>query len=189
MAGSTPRHAARRGQTDQKILQAVLAIVRRSGLTSVTIDAVAAESGVAKTTIYRRYDDRFALMSGVARQLSRGAIGDHPPTKAGLAGLVRDLHRSFDEGLGLSTISTLLTSGDAYIQEWRDSVLTPCLDTMRAYFTRGIEQGAFDAGIDYELIVETVVGGMAFCSALRGEVPEDWADRVTEMVWQHVRRP
>lgn len=186
---STPRQAARRGQTDQKILDAVLAIVRRSGLTSVTIDAVAAQSGVAKTTIYRRYADRFELMSGVAGQLSRGALRDHDHTKDGLAGLVRDVHHSFEEGLGLTAIGTLLRSEDDYIQEWRDSILTPGLDAMRDYFARGIDVGAFAAEIDYELIVETVVGGMVFCAAIRGEVPDYWTDRVTEMVWQHVHSP
>lgn len=184
---SLPRHTVRRGQTDEKIREAVLAIVRRSGLTSVTIEAVAAQSGVAKTTIYRRFDDRFALMSGVARQLSRTAVSDHDHTREGLSGLVRDLQHDFEGGLGLTAIATLLTSTDTYIQDWRESVFTPVLEMVREYFATGIDRGLFAASIDYQLIVETIIGGMVLCSALRGEVPDDWADRATEMVWQHVQ--
>ena len=44
-----------REQTDHKIMKATLAIVISDGVGAVTIEEVARRSGVAKTTIYRRY--------------------------------------------------------------------------------------------------------------------------------------
>lgn len=186
-AASSPRHAIRRRKTDEKIVNAVLTLMRRSGPTEVTIDAVAAESGVAKTTIYRRYTDRFELISGVAKQLSTRSIDAQDYTRAGLTGLIHDLKEFFEERLGLTAIGTLLVHDDAFCREWRESVVTPHLDTLRQYFVRGVEAGTFADDVDYELIVETVIGGMVACAAIRGAVPDDWVGRVVEMAWRLIR--
>ena len=44
-----------REQTDRKIMRATLEIMISKGVAAVTIEEVARRSGVAKTTIYRRY--------------------------------------------------------------------------------------------------------------------------------------
>ena len=48
--------------TDELITQATLDLLRERGPSAVHVDAVAARSGVARTTIYRRYSDREALI-------------------------------------------------------------------------------------------------------------------------------
>src|SRR5215213_9526346 len=45
----------RREETDRSIREAALRLLRECGPAVVTVEAVAAESGVAKTTIYRRH--------------------------------------------------------------------------------------------------------------------------------------
>ena len=44
-----------REATDRKLMQATLQIAVDRGISGVTIEEVARRSGVAKTTIYRRY--------------------------------------------------------------------------------------------------------------------------------------
>ena len=53
-----PRSQAAR----EKVLEATAAIALSDGLSAVTIDRVARRSGVAKTTIYRHFEHRNALL-------------------------------------------------------------------------------------------------------------------------------
>ena len=48
---------------DERISRAALLLLRENGPHAVHIDAVAARSGVARTTIYRRFRDRGALLT------------------------------------------------------------------------------------------------------------------------------
>lgn len=59
-----------REQTDHKIMKATLAIVISDGVGAVTIEEVARRSGVAKTTIYRRYKNADDLLRRVQLEVA-----------------------------------------------------------------------------------------------------------------------
>lgn len=180
---TTARQAGRRSQTDAKIVDATLRIVRRDGLDAITIDAVAHESGVAKTTIYRRYYDRSALLAGVALQLPAHPLGEHELSREGLESLVRDLVAVFEERIGVTALGMLLAGDQTVTRAWRDTVVTPHLEAMGAYFARGVDRAGFAREVDYALIIETIIGGLVACAALRGEVPGTWASGIVDIVW------
>ena len=54
MTGASTRERTRE-ETDRKITQTMLEIAASRGVGAITIEEVARRSGVAKTTIYRRY--------------------------------------------------------------------------------------------------------------------------------------
>ena len=67
----------RRRKTDERIAAAVMLLLRENGPDAVTMDAVTSVSGVAKTTLYRRYSDEHLVAGGGgARRRCRRA--DHP---------------------------------------------------------------------------------------------------------------
>ena len=55
----------RAATTDRKIVAAVLSLLVHEGPGRVSIESVAAESGVAKTSIYRRYANTEAMVEDV----------------------------------------------------------------------------------------------------------------------------
>lgn len=55
---STTTEDPRRARSRTKVLSAAVALLREEGHQGLTIEAVAARSGVAKTTIYRHFADR-----------------------------------------------------------------------------------------------------------------------------------
>ncbi|MFM2076185.1 MAG: hypothetical protein RJA49_75, partial [Actinomycetota bacterium] len=57
----TERIDPRCTRSQQRVLVAAVALLREDGLAGLTFEAVAARSGVAKTTIYRHFVDRAAL--------------------------------------------------------------------------------------------------------------------------------
>src|SRR5438552_3527543 len=58
---ATASGARRRTKTQARVLSAAGHILRRDGYARLTMERVAAESGVAKTTLYRRWPTKAAL--------------------------------------------------------------------------------------------------------------------------------
>ena len=65
-AGTAPAHRApgrpRSAQADQAIIDAIVDLLVDRGYREVTIEAVAARAGVAKTTIYRRWPSKAEMV-------------------------------------------------------------------------------------------------------------------------------
>ena len=66
-----------REATDRKLMQATLQIAVDRGISGVTIEEVARRSGVAKTTIYRRYHNADELLHEISAMYL--AIPDSDP--------------------------------------------------------------------------------------------------------------
>ena len=74
--GAAARPSTRRGrprdtQVDEVVLGAGAALFRDGGISAVTVSAIVARTGVARTTIYRRWPSRDALVVAVVQ----GAMG------------------------------------------------------------------------------------------------------------------
>src|SRR5262245_65130938 len=54
-------HSSRRQRSEKAILEAAQELIAEVGVSGLTIEGVAARSGVAKTTIYRRWRDKDEL--------------------------------------------------------------------------------------------------------------------------------
>lgn len=185
----TLRHQARRSATDAKIADGVLAVLRDEGPKAVTIEAVAARSGVAKTTIYRRYEDRAAMVQGVLELLEPVAPEEVEVSRQGLEDLLCAMQRAFQELIGPRTIAIFLTSDDELISAWRTRVLEPHTNALRMFLTRGVEEGVLAADLDVQIVHELILGGMFMSETLVGKVPQEWAARVVETLWPVLRRP
>lgn len=175
--------ALQRRRTDDKIVAAVSQLVRSAGLSAVTMEAVSALSGVAKTTLYRRYRDRYELLNGVAEQL---APGPHPAaelTPESLIELLRNLQEVFETHVGFAGIGHLFASDEPFVVAWREKIVNPQVDAVREFFERGVAAGVLIPDRDYQMFGELIIGGMIMCDALRGDVPDDWAEEVVEAIW------
>lgn len=175
--------------TDRKIAQATLAIALESGPQSVTIEGVAARSGVAKTTIYRRYANREALLRGISESFHITPLRPStPPTRANLRAIVRAIQANFEDRVGLRSVGLLLSSDSAFLQRIGDRVIRPERESLLAFFRRGVQAGVFRVGIDAEMLLDMVLGGMLMCDANTGDVPDDWPERVVDFLWPAISR-
>src|SRR5215467_7186930 len=71
------RHGKRRARTEKAIIDAAEELIAQGGVEGLTIEGVAARSGVAKTTIYRRWRDKDEL--ALAILVERTATISPPP--------------------------------------------------------------------------------------------------------------
>ncbi len=70
------RGRPRREGADDEILTVALAMLREQGYGALTVDAVAERAGVAKTTVYRRWPSKGALVAAAIAPLAAEESGD-----------------------------------------------------------------------------------------------------------------
>src|SRR3954470_10481146 len=82
MSGQATRRRgrARSTQADRAIFAATRTLLDEAGYHGLTVEGVAAEAGVAKTTIYRRYANKALLVLDAMLQAARDAPVALPDT-------------------------------------------------------------------------------------------------------------
>lgn len=68
----TERHDPRTVRSRQRAIDSALELLREHGVRGVTIEAVAAHSGIAKTTLYRQFADRDELFFAAIESMKPG---------------------------------------------------------------------------------------------------------------------
>lgn len=180
-----------RERTDSKIMRATLEIIIAQGIGAVNIESVARRSGVAKTTIYRRYantDDLIRhLTLTVAPSLDFSAL---EPSRESLRTVLRRIIDCFDEEFELKAIGVVLSSENAHLRNLAKSVIEPAAERFYDFLRRGMAIGAFRDGLDAPFLFQTVLGSMLAYKALStsSAVPHaDWAGNMTGLLWASIR--
>jgi AcrR family transcriptional regulator len=162
-AGAEEAPARGRGRprstsADQAILAATLRMVAADGVAGVTMEGVAAEAGVGKTTVYRRWESKTDLIVAAVSQLAPG--GD-PPDTGSLQGDLKTLatlQRERLAGTGLLTVAPRVLAesmNDPELhQGFLDNVIEPLRGLIRTMIERAIDRGELRADLEVEELVD-----------------------------------
>ncbi|KRE93651.1 hypothetical protein ASG76_14540 [Nocardioides sp. Soil774] len=179
-----PREAA----LDERVHAAVLQLLRDGGPAAVTMDRVAATSGVAKTSIYRRHPNRGALLTAVLTV----AIG---APQVPQEGSVRDKIRFALEQawhqmgvvLGRGGLAAIVGDSDPEFTGLFRAALGPYVDMLVTRIRDDVDAGALREGLDADGVVSLMVGAYLGELVLHGEVAPGWLDRSLELIWVLMR--
>lgn len=137
------RAARMREATDRKIMQATLQIATSRGIGAVTIEEVARRSGVAKTTIYRRYRNTGDLLHKIQIETSSTfEVDDLAPTRSDLHCLLDRVAAAFNGEIGLKAVGLVLSSDNDYVKGLANQVIAPAEQRFYDYIRRGVEAGS-----------------------------------------------
>lgn len=184
-----PRGERTREATDRKLMQATLQIAVDRGISGVTIEEVARRSGVAKTTIYRRYHNADELLREIsAMYLVSPDSGPVPsPTKEHFTQLLQRLVGWVrDNNIDVKRVGIVLSSEAEFFQHIVDQVITPWLGRVDTFLRRGVTQGIFREGVDEKLLLSTIIGSLVAYEAIEGKAMDDntaWASRMSDLLW------
>lgn len=186
------RGRPRSAEADQAIIQATLKLLGEQGYARMSIEAVAAEAGVGKTTIYRRYESKADLASAaVARLVDAENLPDSGSTRDDLLELINRMQRKFREGNGMNMIGTLLVEeqhNPKLLQLFRERVIGPRRSLLRIVMERGARRGEVRPDADFDSAIDALTGAY-FARYLAGLVPdEDWSERIVDTVWLGTRK-
>ncbi|MFJ4282984.1 TetR-like C-terminal domain-containing protein [Streptomyces massasporeus] len=91
----TDRRPSRAADRTEAIMRSTLELARENGFAKLSIEAVAARSGVGKHTVYRRWPSRGLLFLDSVLSLNTGGL-DHPDTGDVVADLREVMTRAAD---------------------------------------------------------------------------------------------
>jgi AcrR family transcriptional regulator len=94
-------------RSKEAVMAATFELLSETGLAGVSVDAVAARSGVAKTTIYRHWSSRAALLLDACAKMSAKR---EPPGTGSLKGDIAALMKDLAERLQTARFSATLPS-------------------------------------------------------------------------------
>ncbi|WP_433468383.1 TetR/AcrR family transcriptional regulator [Spirillospora sp. CA-128828] len=168
-------------RADKAIVEATLDLLaEESGVAGVSIEAVAARAGVGKTTIYRRWPSKDALIVHAL-----GAVKEPLPEPSGgtagadlteiartlAAGPVSRYSRCFWNVVGGAEKHPELYA------RYRQEVIEPRRDVVRRVLRRGIESGELRADLDVEVAMALLLGTLTAKRPQEG-FPDGYAEAV-----------
>ena len=166
---------AERIKTRERLFEAATRILRRDGYSQLTMERVAAESGVAKTTLYRRWPTKAALcmelyLEIAGRELNMPDTGDIASDLQHIAKTVIHLMTRTVAGpafLGLLAEALVKPeTREAFLAEFAERRR----EVTRAVLKRAIERGEIRVDTDIDVFIDALGGAVTF-RLLQGHAP------------------
>jgi AcrR family transcriptional regulator len=145
--GARGRHQSE--DVEERVLAAVIEMLGKGGYCRFTIDELARESQVAKTTIYRRWAnkvdlviDALDLICAAPRLVDTGSL------EADLEDSIGATLKTFRGPYGRAKMSIYAESlhNPELAEAWNNKVSKPHEDSLRAVLQRGMRSGRFHSG-------------------------------------------
>jgi len=152
-------------RSKQAILDATRHLLAEDGdVGSLTVEAVAAQSGVAKTTIYRRWRDKWELaldavmidmLPGFAEPVD---VGDTRKELVTFVDSARKNLSTLPYAPAMQGLASQIATDPELGRVYREQVVEPRREQLRPVIERGIARGDLRPDTDVRLVHEMMVG-------------------------------
>ena len=189
-AGPDPQAGRRPGrprseQAEPAIIEATLDVFAEKGFEGVCVELVAARAGVGKATIYRRWPNKEELLLAAF-----GSLKSPLPEPKGvsvrddLLAMVEVMCADKADPRKARRYALLLGDGDKYprlMARYKETVVQPRRDAVRAVIRRGIETGELRPDTDVEIAMLSLTGAiMSQEKSQDGTLDGDFAARLVD---------
>jgi TetR/AcrR family transcriptional regulator of autoinduction and epiphytic fitness len=166
------------------VREAALAELAERGWGGLTIEAVAARAGVARSTIYRHWPDKLALITDALEVLNR----QPPPRPEGetprmrVENIIDHLARAVPDSPVGACLPALIEAAEhnPQVRELHHRYNATRRGALVEAIAAGIESGDFAASIDPELAAQALAGAIFYRRLMTGERFDP--ERVGELV-------
>src|SRR5206468_12704047 len=165
--------SGRAARTDKAILDATRELLAEGGVRDLTVEGVAARSGVAKTTIYRRWRGKHelalaVLLDMVAKVVAVPDLGDTRKELVGFVdGAVKILGTTLMGRVMQGLVSDLATD-PALGRSFRERIVAFRVSEVRRVVERAVERGEVRPDVDVDLVHELLFGPVYYRLLLSG---------------------
>jgi len=178
---------------DQAILEATRELLAERGVHQLTVEGVAARSGVAKTTIYRRWRSKDELALAVLLNMVEEIVEvpDLGDIRAELIALVDAAVRILGTtlmGRVMQGLVSDLATDPQLGRSFRERVVALRVSEMRRVIERGIARGELRPDADVELVHELLFGPVYYRLLLSGgKLESGLGERIVDAVLPGMR--
>jgi AcrR family transcriptional regulator len=184
---------SRSTRAHRKVLEAALKLFAHLGIDATSMDAIAAESGVSKATIYKHWRDKDALCLEALASLY--GLDGPPILKTGdnRADMIAVLNRwsrakrSGRQNRMMPHLMAYAARNPPFAKAWRARAVQPSRIQILQLLKRSIADGLLPPRLDLDAAVAMLVGPMMYrhVSSLFGRhLPENLAELVVDAFWQ-----
>lgn len=192
-AEGEPKRLGRRRDPskDIAVLDATVKLLATEGLDGMTMDQVAAATGISKMTMYKRWSSKTALIGAALNHLQVDHVLERTgSTREDLIALLIAMARQYDEVGGMSILGSCLTdeprSGEL-LKIIRESTLVPRRAHFKEVLQSGLDRGVLRADTDLEAAVSSIVGAF-YADHLAGiAFTEDRAATIVNLILAGLR--
>jgi AcrR family transcriptional regulator len=181
--GGRPRDPSR----DGVIRAAILSLLAEVGYGALTMDAVAAEAGVGKATIYRRWRTKEDLVADTIAEISRAEVtpADTGTLEGDLREMLHTIVGAVNGPTGAATQALLSTvpHNPALAAAFRDGPAGVWAQAFGQIFARAEGRGELRAGLNGTVVAEAITAPIVQRWLITGSpVTEEYADEVLTQV-------
>ncbi|MEO0535799.1 MAG: TetR/AcrR family transcriptional regulator [Cyanobacteria bacterium P01_A01_bin.123] len=162
VAPPSPMGRPRSVDSEQAILAAAWRLLQESSVKQVSIEAIARAAGVGKTTIYRWWPSKAALIVDAFLAQVQTVL-PFPETETAAEALAQQMQRLvgvFRGDVG-RIVAQIIAEGQCEpgaLESFRDRFLSPRRDAARQVIMQGMESGEFDPALDPDLAIDILYG-------------------------------
>jgi AcrR family transcriptional regulator len=186
------RPGGRSARVVRAVIDAAIEVFAERGYGALSIEEVATRAGVNKTTVYRRWPTKAALVEAALVELraETEVVPDTGTLKGDLLVVLEAKAALMATPRGRSVRRAILTGNDepeikAIVRAMRrDHPLVP-----RVVLTRAVERGELPKTVDLQLLNDALVGTLSSCTMWAEGVPRDLVHRLIDLVLDGARGP
>jgi len=173
----------------QEVLKAVLKLIAGQGIEATSVDAIAAESGVSKATIYKHWKNKDALCIEAVGQL-RGQLPvfDSDDARSGITKILKhmigggkheELVRLWPRIIGYAV------ANPAFGKAFRENSEAPRRKALTKFLQRAIAGGELRADLDFDFAMDLLVGPVMHRRFMNSTpAPPSFARQIVDAFWK-----
>jgi AcrR family transcriptional regulator len=180
-------------EAHEKVLHATFRLIAERGIEGTSMDAIAAESGVSKATVYKHWANKDALLIDLIRQQSASYPAfDSGDPRADLVALLTHLARKVKtEQLAKiwPRVIGYAASNPKFGRALQEYVFSPRKAMILRLLKDAAETQGLRADIDPELAADLLIGPVMHRRFVdEKNIPADLPERVVDYFWKVFRR-
>jgi len=180
----------RSAEAERAILAAALEELAATGVDGFSVEAVATRAGVGKTTIYRRWSNRDALILDALSALD----AETQPRCKGVSArddlvstleVIRRRHRNSMHAQLLPRVLAAARTHPELMRGYQERVIERRREHIRGILRAGVASGELRADLDVELALKALVFPMLYAVMIRTEdtpLPKDFAASMVDLL-------
>jgi len=174
-------------EADRAIVEAIVDLLVDCGYRELTVEAVAARAGVAKTTIYRRWPSKADMVVEAVTACKKYCPVADCSTDTVVCALVSMLSAFSSSRVAriLTGLAVEMVHNEELARAVREGLLGPSREAVVSVLRRGVETGEIRPEADLQLVSDLLVGPLFFRMLFNGgPIDPDLAAETVELVLQ-----
>jgi AcrR family transcriptional regulator len=171
--GTTTSTTRRSARAHAAILTATTDLLTEAGYSALTIEGVAARSGVAKTTVYRWWSTKPALViEAVAAALPVPTQTDTGDLRQDLLTAVQGVVHTFARtpvGAVIPALAADVMSAPQLAEQFRNQLIRPRRSAVVEILLRAAARGELPPDVDTDLLLDVYAGAVFYRILISGE--------------------